>query len=124
MTIPGIRTRWEMLVASRSRMEIWETEECRSSWCSGNERELAFCDGKTIRWVHSLIAASNFAKSVKQDPHIRNATYKRNDIGWLCRELMRKLFVVGNQMGNIYVAVILFHEHILSQLISALYTLV
>ena len=103
-------------------MEICETEECRSSWCSGNERVLAFCDGKTIRWVHSLIAASNFAESVKQDPRIRDATYKRNDIGGLCRELMRKLFVVGDQMGNIHIAVILFHEHILSQLISALHT--
>jgi hypothetical protein len=33
MTMPGMRTRWEIFVASRSRMEIWETEEWRSSWC-------------------------------------------------------------------------------------------
>lgn len=63
ITIPGIRTRWEMLVASRSRMDIWETEEWRRSWCSGNCRVLAFWEGKTIRWVHSLRAASNYGQS-------------------------------------------------------------
>jgi len=29
--MPGIRTRWEILVASRSRMDMWETEEWRSN---------------------------------------------------------------------------------------------
>ncbi len=48
-----------MLVASRSRIDICETEEWRSSWCSGRAVSLAFCEGKTIRWVHCLRAASN-----------------------------------------------------------------
>lgn len=40
-------------------MEIWDTEEWRRSWCSGRLMSLAFWDGKTMRWVQSLRAASN-----------------------------------------------------------------
>ena len=45
MTMPGMRTRWEMFVALRSRIEIWETEECRRSWCSGRRMSSAFLEG-------------------------------------------------------------------------------
>lgn len=36
MTMPGILTRWDTLVAVRPRMEVCETEEWISSWCSGS----------------------------------------------------------------------------------------
>ena len=75
MTIPGMRTRWDMFVASRSRMEIWETEECRRSWCSGMERSLAFCEGKTMRRVHSLRAASNYEPSATSIQHVAQRAY-------------------------------------------------
>ena len=42
------------------------------------------------------------------------STYERYDVRWLCRKLVRKLFVVGDQVGNIDVAVVLFDKDILS----------
>jgi hypothetical protein len=35
MTIPGMRTKCETLVAVRPRMEVDVTEEWMRSWCSG-----------------------------------------------------------------------------------------
>ena len=95
-------------------MEIWETEEWRRSWCSGRERELAFWEGKTMRWVHSLIAASNCACSVNCSRKRMISTYERYDVRWLCRKLVRKLFVVGDQVGNIDITVVLFDKDVLS----------
>jgi hypothetical protein len=44
MMMPGMRTRLETLAAFRSRMEMEEAEEWRSSWCSGSLR-FVFCEG-------------------------------------------------------------------------------
>lgn len=47
MTIPGMRTRWETLVAVRPRIEVCETDEWTRSWCSG--RELAAARSSSVR---------------------------------------------------------------------------
>jgi hypothetical protein len=43
MMMPGIRTSFETFAAFKSRMEIEEADEWRSSWCSGSLR--VFCEG-------------------------------------------------------------------------------
>ena len=42
------------------------------------------------------------------------STYERYDVRWLCRKLVRELFVVGDQVGNIDIAVVLFDNDVLS----------
>jgi hypothetical protein len=49
--------------------------------------------------------------------HIRN-THQRNDLGWLRCELVSELLVIGDQVRNVDIAVILFYQDILPKLIS------
>ena len=64
ITIPGMRTRCETLVAVSPRMEVCETEECRRSWCCGRSFpslvSSALREGYRMRLVHVLRAASNY----------------------------------------------------------------
>jgi hypothetical protein len=46
------------------------------------------------------------------------SAYQRDDFGGILRELVGQLFVVGDEMGNVNVAVVLLHEHILPDLVS------
>jgi len=46
-------------------------------------------------------------------------TYQWYDLGWVLCEVLSELVVVNNEVGDINVAVILLHEHVLSDLISA-----
>lgn len=46
-------------------------------------------------------------------------TYQRDDVCRLRSEFVRQLLVVGNQVCDVNVAVILLHERILAELIPA-----
>lgn len=50
---------------------------------------------------------------------LTNRTYQGNDVCRLTREFVGQLLVVGNQMSNIDIAVILLDHSILSKLVSA-----
>lgn len=41
---------------------------------------------------------------------------QRNDFGGILRQLVRKLFVVADEVRNVDVAVVLLHEHVLTDL--------
>lgn len=43
MMMPGMRTRRETYVASRSRIVVWDAVEWRRSWCSGSG--ISRCEG-------------------------------------------------------------------------------
>lgn len=44
--------------------------------------------------------------------------YQRNSIRWLCLQLVRQFFVVGYQVRNVNIAVVLLYQHVLSDMIS------
>lgn len=70
--------------------------------------------------MHSFKAASNCASISDEifDCTIYR-TNQRNNVGRLCGKFVGELFVVRDQMSNINVAVVLFYQDILSQLIPA-----
>jgi hypothetical protein len=45
-------------------------------------------------------------------------THKGDDVRWFSSELVRQLLIVGDQVCNINVAIILLYEHILPKLVS------
>lgn len=44
--------------------------------------------------------------------------HQRDDFGGVLLKLMRQLLVVGNQMRNVDIAVVLLHEYVLANLVS------
>lgn len=71
-----------------------------------------------MRCVHVLSAASNYAGSVPAHQESAGQAYQRNDFCGVLLELMRKLFVVRDQVCNIDVAVVLLYEYVLADLVS------
>lgn len=47
-----------------------------------------------------------------------NATHQRDHIGGVLCEFVRQLLVVGDEVGNVDVAVVLLDEHIFADLVS------
>ena len=41
-------------------------------------------------------------------------TYKGDDVRWLCCELVGELLIVGDEMCDVNIAIVLFDEDILS----------
>src|SRR3569833_1473431 len=63
MTMPGTRTRLEMVSESKFRMETSSAVECRRSWCGG--RSILASWGKTIRRVQFRRAFSNYQTAMR-----------------------------------------------------------
>lgn len=73
-----------------------------------------------MRCVHVFKADSNCFKVsllLCQEPSF---TYQGNDLSRILMKFMGQLFIIGDEMGNVNIAVILLYEHILAYLISAI----
>ena len=68
--------------------------------------------------VVMLLQTTNTISNI-QDPRV--VTYQRDDVCGLGREFVGQLFVVGNQVCDVNIAVILLYERILAELISIQY---
>ena len=56
--------------------------------------------------------------SIRITASLRSVGYQRNDLGGVLSELVGKLFVVGDEVGNVDVAVVLLHQDIFTDLVS------
>jgi hypothetical protein len=106
ITIPGTLTNLDIVSASRLRMEISPAEEWRRSWCSG--RTISFCEGYTMRRVQLFRAASNYGNQYTIIHILQlRGTYERDNLCWLGSQPMRQLFIKGDQLSHIHIAVVL-----------------
>lgn len=72
-----------------------------------------------MRCVQLLSAASNYSR---QSTHLTimllSTTHERYHFGWIGCEVLRKLVVVNNEVGDVNIAIVLLDKHIFSDLIS------
>ena len=71
-----------------------------------------------MRLVHCFSALSNYLSSIYDRVEPRGRIYQGNDVCGLSRELVRQLFVVGDKVRNVDIAVVLLDQHILADLVS------
>ena len=71
-----------------------------------------------MRLVHCFSALSNYLSSIHHLLELNAGVYQRNDICRLGCELVRQLFVVGNEVRNVDIAVVLLDQNILADLVS------
>ena len=115
MTMPGMRTKCETLVAVRPRMDVCDTEEWTRSWCSGSararSRSSSLREGYRIFCVQVLSAASNF-RSVSvvvlyYPPPFCSGSYNGYNVGRLIVQSMRQMLVECDEVSDVDVAVVL-----------------
>lgn len=72
-----------------------------------------------MRFVHCFRAASNYAVSAlaRRSP-VRDISYKRDNLSGLGCKLVSQIFVVGDKMCNVNIAVVLLYKHVLADLVS------
>lgn len=70
-----------------------------------------------MRWVHFLIAASNWWQGQALVVGWWWATYKRQYLSWLSVQSVGEFFVIRDDVSHIDVAIVLLDKHILPDLI-------
>lgn len=71
-----------------------------------------------MRCVHVFRAASNYAQLAQSASERARFSHQRNEFGGILCELVRQLLVVGDEVRDVNVAVVLLHKHVLANLIS------
>ena len=66
-----------------------------------------------MRRVQSCRANSNYSGLDTANIVVEGYIYQRNDISGLCGKFMGQFLIEGNKVGNVNIAVVLLHKHIL-----------